>query len=132
MSAQTLFEKYGGFAAVSRIVHDFYDRIRESKSLARYFEHVEMSHLIRHQIAFLCKVMGGPDNYEGRALEKAHARLDISPEAFAEVAQLLQESVQDAGVEPADVATIMGVVAAARPLIVSAKKSMFEADAGPQ
>jgi hemoglobin len=132
MSAQTLFEKYGGFAAVSHIVHDFYDRIRASKSLAPYFEHVEMSRLVRHQIAFLCKVLGGPDNYEGRALEKAHAHLNVSPEAFAEVAVLLQESVQDAGVEPADVATIMGVVSAARPQIVSAKRPSLTQTAGQQ
>jgi hemoglobin len=115
-----LYDKYGGFAAVSQVVHSFYDKVLASPVLDRYFANVEMGPLIDHQTQFLCKVLGGPDNFHGRALRAAHRGLNISPEAFAEVARLLAQSLEEASIEPADVATILGVVASVRDDIVTA------------
>lgn len=106
-----LYDKYGGFAAISQIVHAFYDKVLASPSLDPYFARVEMAALIDHQTVFLCKVLGGPDNYAGRAMRAVHQAHRITPEAFAEVAALLKESLEEAQVEPADVATILAVVA---------------------
>lgn len=122
MSAVSLYDKYGGFASVSAVVNAFYERVRESDTLAPYFAHVDMAKLIQHQIAFLCKVLGGPDNYNGRALAAAHAKRGITSEAFDEVAMLLKESLEEAGVEPDDVVTILGVVASVKGDIVEAKE----------
>ena len=69
----SLYDKYGGFAAVSTVVHTFYDKVVASPRLDRYFADVDMAKLIDHQTTFLCKVLGGPDNYNGRAL-RAGAR----------------------------------------------------------
>jgi hemoglobin len=90
-----------------------------SPSLDEYFAGVEMEPLIDHQTNFLCKVLGGPDNHGGRALRAAHHRLGITPEAFAEVASLLRETLEEARVEPADVHTILGVVASVRDDVIS-------------
>lgn len=109
--AQTLFDKYGGFAVVSAVVHDFYDRILASDSLRPYFATVDVAHLIDHQVKFLCKVLGGPDKYSGRALRAAHAGLAITPGAFGEVAGHLKASLEGAGVQAADVTAILSVVA---------------------
>ena len=67
----------------------------------------------------MCKVFGGPDNYEGTSIFKAHARLRIQSEAFAEVATLLQETLEDAGISDEDVATILGKVMDLRSQIVA-------------
>ena len=75
---ETLYDKYGGFSAIATIVHDFYDRVVASDVLAGYFEDVDMERLISHQTQFLCKVLGGPDNYTGRSLKAAHRNLNIS------------------------------------------------------
>ena len=115
---QSLYEKYGGFETVSSIVHTFYDEVRESEQLARYFDRVDMPRLIKHQTVFLCKVLGGPDNYEGRVLAKAHASLHITDPAFDEVVTILKEVLEDAGMEPEDVASVLDVVAGARDVIV--------------
>lgn len=115
-----LYDKYGGFAAISHIVHAFYDKVLAAPSLDPYFHGVEMEALIAHQTRFLCKVLGGPDNYTGRAMSKVHQPHHISAAAFAEVAAMLQEALEEAQVEPDDVATIMGVVASVRGDVVSA------------
>jgi hemoglobin len=114
----TLYDKYGGFAAISAIVHTFYDKVLASPTLDPYFQNVDMGGMIDHQTKFLCKVLGGPDNYTGRALEAAHRRLDVTSSAFEEVATLLKQSLEEAGVEPADVATVLGVVGSVRGRIV--------------
>ena len=48
----TMFEKYGGFAKVSRIVSSFYDKALDSPILAPYFTGVDMRRLIDHQTKF--------------------------------------------------------------------------------
>jgi len=79
-----------------------------------------MERLIDHQTKFIAHVLGGPAEYTGRELGAAHARLKTTGEAFAEVAAILQETLEDAGMEPADVAAVMGIVAGARGNVVTA------------
>jgi hemoglobin len=115
----SLYDKYGGFATVSQIVHSFYDHVMESALLSPYFAGVDMARVIGHQITFMCKVLGGPDNYKGASLVAIHARLGITSAAFDEVATILQETLEDAGVSDEDVALIIGVVASVKSEIVA-------------
>ena len=106
-----LYEKYGGFATIHSIVQNFYDDVLEDELLSPYFKGISMENLIRHQTDFLSQLLGGPISYDGRTLKKAHAHLNITQKSFNRVAVLLQENLEDAGVEEADVTTIMTVVA---------------------
>jgi len=116
--AQSLYDKYGGFPAISSIVTDFYDRLLKSNSLSPYFQSVDMERLMDHQTKFLCMVLGGPNNYTGRALDAAHSRLNITPQAFGEVAGHLKAALEKAGVHGDDVSAILGVVAGTQNQIV--------------
>jgi hemoglobin len=55
--------------------------------------------------------LGGPNHYEGRDMELAHRHLSIKQEDFEEVAAILQDNLQDAGVEEGDIQVIMNIVA---------------------
>jgi hemoglobin len=116
----SLYDKYGGFAGINELVQAFYVKVLESDLLAPYFEGVEMSRLIGHQVRFFCKVLGGPDNYTGRSLAAAHRDLKISSPVFAEVARLLQETLWEAGMAPADIEVVMATVGSTSPHIVTA------------
>ena len=64
----TLFEKYGGVATVSRIVSKFYREVMNRPTLQPYFQGVDMTRLINHQVKFISHVLGQPASvYEGRA-----------------------------------------------------------------
>ena len=76
-----------------------------------------MSRLIRHQTVFIGQVLGGPSNYNGRELGQAHKRLSITLEDFDLVAEILEEVLEDGGMEDADVATVMNIVAGTRAVI---------------
>jgi hemoglobin len=102
------------------LVRKFYDRVLASKSLEPYFAGVDMERLIDHQVKFLCMVLGGPNNYSGRALEAAHRHLKITPAAFSEVAAHLGATLAECGVESQDIDAILGVVAGTKKDIVAA------------
>ena len=115
----SLFEHYGGFAKVSRLVSAFYDKVLDSELLAPYFAGVDMRHLIDHQTKFMTQVMGGPVSYSDQELERVHARLKISGEAFDEMNALLREALEDCGVADGDIDTICSAIVSRRNLIVS-------------
>ena len=58
--AETMFERYGGFARVSRVVSSFYERVLESPSLAPYFAGIDMRRQIDHQTKFIASIRAGP------------------------------------------------------------------------
>ena len=118
---QSLYDKYGGFSTVSEILHDFYDRVLETESLAPFFANTDMDRLVSHQTAFFCKILGGPDNYKGRSLKGAHRGMGITHQTFDDVARILIEVLEDAGVEGQDIETIGGVLESVRNDIVDSE-----------
>jgi hemoglobin len=117
--ARTLFERYGGFARISRIVSAFYDKILESDVTRPYFDGVDMKRLVDHQTKFISHLMGGPASYTNDQLERAHAHLRISEEAFLEMAALLRETLEDFDFARADVDLILDGIMSRKNFIVS-------------
>ncbi len=115
----SLFEKYGGTETVGALVADFYNRVLESDLLAPYFDGVDMDRLVEHQTLFFTMVLGGPSVYSGRSMAVAHAGMGVTEAAFAEVAEILQDTLEDNGVEDDDIDTIMGKVGALKSVIVA-------------
>ena len=107
---ESLYNKYGGFEAVSKIVHGFYDKVLMSEILKPYFEGMNTQRLIDHQTRFFCDIMGGPIAFEGRTLAEVHRGKSITEDAFAEMAELLEETLEDHGVEDGDVNALMMIV----------------------
>ncbi|MEM7351549.1 MAG: group 1 truncated hemoglobin [Acidobacteriota bacterium] len=118
--SETLFDKYGGFTAVSEIVHSFYEKVMDEDSLRHYFQGIDMERLARHQTDFLTMVFGGPVNYSQQALRESHRRLKIIEEDFDCVADLLEEALEEADVDDDDIATVMQVILSYKDDIVSA------------
>ena len=100
---RTLFERYGGFAQVSRVVSGLYDKILDSPQLTPYFEEVDMRRLIDHQTRFIATLLGGPASYTNEHLERVHRRLGITDDAFEEMIELLRETLEDFGFEDSDI-----------------------------
>lgn len=115
----TLYDKYGGFATVSKLVQEFYNKVAESEELAPYFAGVDTQQLIDHQTKFFSDILGGPVKYTGKELKIVHASMGITEEAFAEVADLLEETLEDMDVEEGAIETIMEIVAGVKSDIIS-------------
>ena len=116
--ARTMFERYGGFAAVSKVVMSFYDRAMDSDILAPYFEDVDMRRLVDHQTKFVSSVMGGPASYTNDALQRVHAHLEIDRAAFSEMILLFQETLEDLEFDEEDIEVVMADLQARAPYII--------------
>ncbi len=115
----SLFDRVGGYAAVSRLVIDFYDRVLESERLAPYFATVDMRRLVEHQAKFISAVMGGPRSYTDQELHEIHAHLRIDDEAFDALAAIFAETVTDYVDDLADASAIIRIVQDRKAHVVS-------------
>ena len=115
---QSLFEKYGGFATIHKVVEHFYDGVLDNGILSPYFEGVDMSQLIDHQTRFFASAMGGPASFDDSHLEKTHQGLSITEEAWDAVVAVLLDTLNAFNVEEGDTQLIAGAVASKKPLIV--------------
>lgn len=115
----SLFEKYGGFAAVHPLVSAFYDQVLESDIISYMFDDIDMPQLIDHQTKFIASVMGGPASFSDDALHKAHSHLNIKEEEWDEVVTLLHQTLKDFNIEEPDIAALLSAVASKKSLIVA-------------
>ena len=115
---KTLFEKYGGFSVVSRIVMDLYDRLLDDDDVGPFFDDVDMARIIDHQTKFVSSLMGGPASYTDDQIVLMHARLEIGTVHFDQLQALLSQTLADHGVTPEDIDTIVGAFEARRELVV--------------
>lgn len=116
--AQSIFDRYGGFARISRVVSEFYGRVLASDVLAPYFEGTDMRALIDHQTKFMATIMGGPASFTNEHLARVHGRLRITDAAFSELTSLLRETLEDFDFDETDVARVHAEVLARKPYVV--------------
>ena len=110
----TLYDRIGGEPAVNAAVELFYSRVLADPILESFFKDadmagLDMARLKAHQFAFLSQALGGPRQYSGASMSRAHARLSIEKRHFDAVATHLVETLRDLGVTE----DIIGEVAAA-------------------
>ncbi len=117
--SQSLFQKCGGFAKVSRVVLTFYDKVLDSDQIGDFFDEIDMSRLVDHQTKFISSLLGGPAAYTDDSLKQIHAHIGISDQDFDEVAKLLGEALDENGFELGDRDAVIREIEARRSYIVN-------------
>ncbi|MEM9280178.1 MAG: group 1 truncated hemoglobin [Pseudomonadota bacterium] len=118
MTEQSLYEKYGGFSQVSKIVLAFYDTLLDDDDIGPFFDDVDMSRMVDHQTKFIASLLGGPAAYTDNQLRQLHSHLDIKHEHFDQLEIVLRDTLTDHGVAAEDVETVAAEFAKRRDLIV--------------
>lgn len=117
--AQSIFQRYGGFAKVSQVVSSFYDRMLDSPVTSPYFSNTDMKRLIDHQTKFIATLMGGPVSYTHEHIERIHAPLGITEAAFFEALELLKETLEDFNYEIEDIRAVVAEMMTYKTFVVS-------------
>src|SRR6266403_5110143 len=81
MSKKTLYERLGGYDAISAVVNDLLPRVQADPQLARFWQHRSDDGLKREKqllVDFLCSCAGGPLYYTGRDMKTSHKGMKIS------------------------------------------------------
>ena len=118
-AAESMFDKYGGFSVISKIVLDLYERLLDDEDLGPFFDDVEFSKIVDHQTKFVSSVMGGPASYTDTQIEKLHSHLPITGAHFDRLAEILTKVLQDHGVSDEDAQQVIGAFADRRGLVVN-------------
>lgn len=78
----TLFEKLGGEGAVSAVVDKFYEFMMADPVVSHFFAKTDMKKQAQSQKSFITMVCGGPNNYHGKDMKAAHAKMNIGKKEF--------------------------------------------------
>lgn len=93
--AKSLYERLGGQAAVDAAVDIFYRKVLADKRISRFFDTVDMDGQRAKQKAFLTVAFGGPNQYSGKDMRAAHARLHLNESHFNAVMEKLGETLKE-------------------------------------
>jgi hemoglobin len=115
---QSLFEKYGGFAKISRIVLALYDRLLEDETIGPYFDNVDMARIVDHQTKFLSSLLGGPASFSDKHIEHVHKHLAISESDFDVLKDILRTTLSEHGMAPEDIDLVAQAFERRRTLVV--------------
>ncbi|WP_299723838.1 group 1 truncated hemoglobin [uncultured Tateyamaria sp.] len=118
MAERTLYEKYGGFSQVSKIVLSFYDTLLDNDEVGPFFDDVDMSRIVDHQTKFIASLLGGPASYSDNQLRQLHSHLSITDAHFDELEAVLSGALQNHGMTDEDVEAVVAEFGKRRPLIV--------------
>lgn len=97
----SLFERIGGRDAVNAAVEVFYKKVLADDRINKFFEGVDMDAQRKKQIKFLTFAFGGPNNYDGKGMREAHAKLveqGLNDSHFDAVVEDLGATLKELGV----------------------------------
>lgn len=81
MSDKTLYERLGGYDAISAVVNDLLSRLMADTQLGRFWQHRGEDGINREKqllVDYLCANAGGPMLYTGRDNQTSHKGMGIS------------------------------------------------------
>lgn len=108
----TLYDALGGKEAVQQIVTNFYQRVLADETVNGFFADTDMEKQKKHQTNFISFALGGPNQYTGKSMSKAHEGMNLQPIHFDAIAKHLHDSLTDFNVSAEDIQTVLDSVSA--------------------
>lgn len=113
--AETLYEKVGGEEAISKVVDYFYNElVLKDDKVNHFFQQTDMEKQREHQAKFISFALGGPNQYTGKSMAKAHEGMNLKPEHFQAIVNHLHDALAHYGVPEAEIDTALTKVASLR------------------
>jgi hemoglobin len=105
-----LYEKFGGEETVSKVVDYFYELVLADDTVNGFFKNTDMDKQRKHQTKFISFALGGPNQYTGVSMAKAHAGMNIQPVHFGAIAQHLHDALLHFGVNESDIDQVLAKI----------------------
>ncbi len=110
----SLFEDLGGEAAVDAAVDQFYSKVLADDRIKDFFVNTDMVRQRRMQKQFLTVAFGGPNNYSGAGMRKAHAGIQLNDGHFDAVVENLAATLEELGVSADKIEEVAAVAESVR------------------
>lgn len=111
---KSLFERLGGEAAINAAVDVFYRKVLQDDRISHFFDTVDMERQHVKQKAFLTMAFGGPNNYTGKDMRAAHAKMKLTDEHFDAVVENLASTLKELGVGDSDIGEVAKIAESTR------------------
>jgi len=95
---KTLYNRLGGKPTFVKVHKIFYDKAYADPWLRKFFTDKPQEVLESQQTDFMVQLMGGPKAYGGKSPKSAHQHMVITEELFELRAQMLSDSIKEAGI----------------------------------
>lgn len=104
MTEQTLYEKFGGSETIGKVVDYFYEElVLKDPTVKQFFEETDMAKQKSHQTKFISYALGGPNQYSGTSMAKAHEGMNLQPEHYDAIVRHLHNALAHFNVDDADI-----------------------------
>ena len=122
----TIYEKYGGYDTIYNAIFDLYEQMCDHPEIAQHFIGVNLERLITLQTQFVSKALGGPVEYKGRPIGRAHAPLHITDFQYDEISKCFTRIFTKHGFENEDLLVIKNLLFDLRKEIVTSKTNILD------
>jgi hemoglobin len=119
-----LYQRLGGYDAISAVVGDFAERLFADPKLERFFGGMSTDTRKRFKqlnVELVCSATGGPCEYLGRSMPQAHQGSNIRDADFDQVAAHLVATLDKFKVPKKEKDELLAIVGGLRPAIVVAR-----------
>ena len=123
MNQPTLYDRLGGYDAISAVANDLLPRLQADAQLGRFWQNRGEDGITREKqllIDFLCSSAGGPMFYTGRDMKTSHQGMQISESDWTAFIGHLHATLESFKVPQAEVDDVIA-------FIESTKADMVEA-----
>ena len=123
MGKKTLYERLGGYDAISAVANDLLRRLQADSRLARFWQHRGedgVKREIQLLIDFLCSSAGGPLYYTGRNMKISHKGMKISESDWSVFLGHLNATLDAFQVPQAERDEVVAFIQSTKPDIVEA------------
>ncbi len=97
-----LFAALGGKAGLVGLMDDFVPRLAADPKIGSFFKRTDLNDFKKQLVDQFCVVAGGPCDYEGATMKKAHADEHITKADFNRLVEILQDAMDARGIAYAD------------------------------
>jgi hemoglobin len=121
---KTLYQRLGGYDAISAVVNEFADRLVADKKLDRFFGAMSTDSQDRFKQSntmLVCAATGGPCDYLGRSMTTSHEGMGVTNADFDVVAGHLAATLDKFKVPAAEKKELLGIIGSLRAQVVEQK-----------
>ena len=123
MSERTLYQRLGGYDAISAVANDLLPRLQADGRLGRFWQNRGEDGVQREKqllIDFLCSSAGGPLYYTGRDMKTSHKGMKISESDWSAFLGHLNATLDAFKVPKAEREQVVGFIQSTKSDIVEA------------
>jgi hemoglobin len=110
---KSLYQRLGGYDAISAVVNEFANRLFADKKLAPFFGSLSTDTQVKFKqfnTTLVCAATGGPCTYLGRSMDTAHQGMGVTKTDFNLVAGHLAATLDKFKVPPAEKEELLGII----------------------